>query len=193
MTDEQNSKCHKIIHTAAASAAAIAAGLAQIPGSDTVPITAIQVGMIIGLGSVFGMDISEAAAKSILGAGLAAIGGRTVSQFLVGWIPGWGNAVNATTAFTITETLGWKVANDFSEEAEKQAEAERLEREEAEKKANAEAERLAREEAERKAQKEAEKKANAERLAQEEAERKAQKESEKQAQSHTEKTAEQSA
>ncbi len=169
MDSYHKSKCHKIIHTAAASASAIALGLAQIPGSDTIPITAIQVGMIIELGSVFGMDISEAAAKSILGAGLAAIGGRTVSQFLVGWIPGWGNAVNATTAFTITETLGWKVANDFSEEAEKQAEAERLEREEAEKKANAE------------------------RLAQEEAERKAQKESEKQAQSHTEKTAEQSA
>ncbi len=87
MTDEEKSKCHKIIHTAAASAAAIGGGLAQIPGSDAVPITAIQVGMIIGLGAVFGTEVTEAAAKSILAGAVAAIGGRTVSQWLVGWIP----------------------------------------------------------------------------------------------------------
>ncbi|MBR0257459.1 MAG: hypothetical protein IJQ58_06960 [Synergistaceae bacterium] len=122
MTDEQNSQCHKIIHTAAASASAIAAGLAQIPGSDAIPITGIQIGMIIGLGAVFGRDVSESTAKSILGGAIAVVGGRTVSQFLVGWLPGIGNAINATTAFTITETLGWYVANDFSEETEKLAE-----------------------------------------------------------------------
>ena len=66
MTDEENSKCHKIIHTAAA----------------------------------------------------AAIGGRTVSQFLVGWIPGLGNAINAGTAASITEGIGWYVAKNFSKEAE---------------------------------------------------------------------------
>ena len=33
---------------------------------------------------------------------------------LVGWIPGFGNAINATTAAGITETLGWTVANQFA-------------------------------------------------------------------------------
>ena len=61
MTEEQNSKCHVIIHTATASASAIAAGLAQIPGSDTIPITAIQITMIISLGGVFGRDIAKSA------------------------------------------------------------------------------------------------------------------------------------
>ena len=100
MTDEERSKCHKIIHTAAVSAAAIGGGLAQLPGSDTVPITAIQVGMIISLGVVFGKTITKTAATSIVSGFVASYGGRALSQWLVGWIPGWGNAVNASTAFT---------------------------------------------------------------------------------------------
>ena len=121
MDSYHKSKCHKIIHTAAATASATAAGLAQIPGSDAIPITAIQVGMIISLGAVFGKEISKSVAKSILGGATAAIGGRTVSQFLVGWIPGLGNAINAATAASITEALGWYVANDFAAENERES------------------------------------------------------------------------
>ena len=54
MTDDERKKCHAIIHTASVAAAAIGGGLVQLPGSDTVLITAIQVGMVIGLGAVFG-------------------------------------------------------------------------------------------------------------------------------------------
>lgn len=135
MDSNHKSKCHKTIHTAAALASAAAAGLAQLPGSDAIPITAIQVGMIISLGAVFGQEITKSAAKSILGGATAAIGGRTVSQFLVGWIPGLGNAINAATAASITEALGWYVANDFAKDAERKAqemaEHERAERERA--------------------------------------------------------------
>ena len=122
MTEEEKSKCHKIIHTAAGSAAAIGFGLAQIPGSDAIPITTIQIGMIVGLGAVFGTEVTEAAAKAILGGAAAAIGGRTVSQFLVGWIPVLGNPINAATAFTITEGIGWYVADDFADDAQKRKE-----------------------------------------------------------------------
>ncbi|MBQ7220262.1 MAG: hypothetical protein IJS28_04705 [Synergistaceae bacterium] len=117
MNADDKKKCHGIIHTASLAAGAIGGGLAQLPGSDAVPITAIQIGMIISLGTVFGREITETAAKSILGGALSAIGGRTLSQFLVGWIPGFGNLINATTATGITEGLGWIVANNFAEEA----------------------------------------------------------------------------
>ena len=146
MTDEQNSKCHVIIHTATAAASAIAAGLAQIPGSDAIPITGIQITMIISLGGVFGRNIAKSAAESILAGAVAAVGGRTVSQFLVGWIPLWGNVINAATAATITEGIGWYVAKNFSEEEEKQAEAIREVARKAEERA--EAARQARERAE---------------------------------------------
>ena len=47
MTADQRSKCHAIIHTASASAAAAGAGLAQLPGSDNAVITPIQLASYI--------------------------------------------------------------------------------------------------------------------------------------------------
>ena len=41
---------------------------------------------------------------STLGATLT---GRTASQALVGWLPGYGNAINAATAAAVTEAVGW--------------------------------------------------------------------------------------
>ena len=123
MTDTQRAKCHAIIHGATAACAAIAGGMAQIPGSDAIPITGIQVGMIISLGAVFDIPVSESGAKGIMAGLGAAAGGRLVSQFLVGWIPGFGNAINASTAVAITEGLGWKAADYFDEQASKRIEA----------------------------------------------------------------------
>lgn len=86
MTADQRSKCHAIIHTASASAAAVGAGLAQLPGSDNAAITPIQLAM-------------------------------TVSQVLVGWIPGLGNAINASTAAALTESVGWLLAKEFASQS----------------------------------------------------------------------------
>lgn len=117
MTGEQNSSCHKIIHTAATSAGAIGAGLAQLPMSDSLAIMPIQIAMIASLGKVFGRDLSETTIKSLLGAAAATVAGRTASQVLLGWIPIFGNALNASTAFGITEAIGWKIANDFDKDS----------------------------------------------------------------------------
>ncbi len=101
------SKAHAIIHGAAASAAAAGAGLAQIPGSDNAVITPIQIAMIIALGRLHGADVGEQAAMTMLSTASAGIIGRTASQFIFGWIPGAGNAINAATAAGITEIIGW--------------------------------------------------------------------------------------
>ena len=122
MTDDEKTKCHAIIHTATVAAGGVGTGLAQLPGSDTIPITAIQVGLVISLGAVFGMEITKSVATSIVGGFLSAASGRFISQILVGWIPGIGNIINAGTAVAITETLGWKVANDFAKEAKQNGE-----------------------------------------------------------------------
>lgn len=114
MDDKQRKKCHAIIHTAAASAAGAASGLAQLPGSDNAVITPIQVTMIISLGGVFGKKLDRSTATAALATTAASTGGRAVSQFLVGWIPGFGNAINASTAAAITENIGWAIANDFA-------------------------------------------------------------------------------
>lgn len=110
----QRNKCHAIIHSASASAGAVGAGLAQIPCSDNAVITPIQLTMTIALGRVFGVELTDSAARASLASLAAATIGRTASQVLIGWIPIAGNIVNACTAASITETLGWLLAEDFA-------------------------------------------------------------------------------
>lgn len=113
----KNTKVHQIIHASATSAAAVGAGLAQIPGSDNVIITPIQVAMIVAIGAVHGQKLDKTAALTVLAGASAGIVGRTISQVLVGWIPGVGNAINASTAFGVTEAIGWG-ANKILQEDE---------------------------------------------------------------------------
>ena len=113
MTDAMRLKCHTIIHIAATECAAIGSGLAQLPGSDALFIVPIQINMIRKLANVFDINLTETAVKSLVATSLATASGRGLSQFLVGWVPVLGNVVNATTAATITEAIGWFIAKDF--------------------------------------------------------------------------------
>lgn len=124
MTSDQNTKCQVVIHTAATAAAGIGAGLAQLPGSDNVALVAVQISMAIALGNIFNLQISDAVARGMIFTVLASMTGpvvaRTISQILIGWIPGVGNAVNAATAAGITEAIGWILANEFYKQSEEQ-------------------------------------------------------------------------
>jgi uncharacterized protein (DUF697 family) len=113
MTSAQKEKCQFIIHGASSASAGIAAGLAQLPIADHILLVPIQIGMIVALGKVFGVELTEATAK---GVALSMAGmqiGRGLSQVLVGWIPGVGNVINSATAGALTETMGWAVAKRF--------------------------------------------------------------------------------
>lgn len=113
MDEEQKKKCHQIIHTASTLAGGVGAGLAQIPLSDNAVIIPIQTTMTVALGSVFGMKLTKSAATATAATALASTVGRGTSQVLVGWIPGYGNVINASTAAAITEAVGWHIANEF--------------------------------------------------------------------------------
>ena len=113
MTNDQTVLCNGIIHAASAAAAAVGAGLAQIPCSDNMVITPIQLAMAVSLGKVFDIDLDESAAKAAVASASAAAVGRAASQVILGWIPGLGNAINAVTAATLTEAIGWIMANEF--------------------------------------------------------------------------------
>ena len=116
MTKKQKIMCNTIIHTASAAAASVGAGLAQVPCSDSAIITPIQLAMTVSLGKVFGVRLSKASAKSAMATGLTTLIGRATSQVLVGWIPVAGNIINASTAASITEALGWVLAKEFEED-----------------------------------------------------------------------------
>ncbi|MET3107019.1 uncharacterized protein (DUF697 family) [Oxalobacteraceae bacterium GrIS 2.11] len=107
-------KIHGIIHTCAAACAGIGAGLAQIPGSDSAAIVPLQTAMIVSIAAEHGASVSHGLAADLLLTFTATMAGRTVSQFLLGWIPVAGNIINASTAAAITEAIGW-AANSYFE------------------------------------------------------------------------------
>ena len=122
MLEERRDKCHAIIHGAAVTTGGIGAGLAQIPLADSIPITAAQVAMIVAIAKVYDIDLAEGTAKGLLGGFSASVVGRNVAGVLIGWIPGIGNALKASTAAALTEAIGWAAVHHFEKlEAEKRA------------------------------------------------------------------------
>ena len=109
-------KCHGIIHGASVATGAAGAAGAQLPMADNAVITPIQIGMIIALAKVFDRNLTKEAAFGVLKGAGAAFFGRGVSQVLVGWVPGFGNAINTATAASLTEAVGWMSAAQFYDE-----------------------------------------------------------------------------
>ena len=107
---------HMIIHGSAAMAAAVGGSLAQIPVSGSLAITPIQISMIIALGTLHGKPLDKSSALALLAAAYGPYVGRTVSQMLIGLIPGVGNVIRGTTAFVVTESIGWAAHNILSNE-----------------------------------------------------------------------------
>lgn len=109
------SKCNRAIHTAAAAAAA--AGISPIPMSDTIPISAAQVAMVVALGKTFDVNLSQSVAKSVMGVTIAQGAGRAIVANVFKCIPGLGSVlggvISGATAFSLTEALGWLIADDF--------------------------------------------------------------------------------
>ena len=83
MPKELKRKCNIIIHSATGASAV--AGLIPIPMSDAIPITAAQIGMIIKIGDLFDISLSEAAAKSIAGVALTQQAGHSVKNDSGSW------------------------------------------------------------------------------------------------------------
>lgn len=113
LPDRQRRECLAVIHRTEAEAALAGAGLAQLPLADTALITPLQIKMIIQLGRVFGIQVTESMARGVLSAAGASIAGRGISQAAVGWLPGLGNVINASTAAGMTRLLGSAASYHF--------------------------------------------------------------------------------
>lgn len=103
-----------IIHLSAAVSAGVGAGLAQLPGSDAPVLVAIQTAMILGLADHYRVSLHRVAIVELALTMAATMIGRGLSQLLLGWVPALGNALNALTALTITEGLGWLCTRWFA-------------------------------------------------------------------------------
>ncbi len=103
---------HDIVGVSATAAAA--AGASPIPFSDAAILAPIQIGMLAGISSAFGLELSTAFLSTLVAAAAGATGatfvGRAIVSNLLKFIPGAGTlaggAISATTAVVITTTLG---------------------------------------------------------------------------------------
>ena len=110
--DMKVSASRNAVIAAASSAAAIAA--APIPFSDAALLIPIQITMIAAITCYFGIDVSKAVLTSLitsaLGTTATTLLGKQIVINLIKLIPGVGTvvggAINATTAATLTTTLG---------------------------------------------------------------------------------------
>jgi uncharacterized protein (DUF697 family) len=106
---------HVLIHSASVAAGGVGAGLAQIPGADAPVLLSLQTGMVIGIAAQHDVSLQKTAAADLILTFAAAMAGRGVSQLLLGWFPGIGNALNAATAAAITEAIGWAADTYFAD------------------------------------------------------------------------------
>ncbi len=121
MTDEEKSKCRKIIHGHAAAAAA--GNLVPIPmvglATDTVTMTT----MAMALASVFGGSITEAVAKNMaINAIVSTIKKqpvRVIAKEISKVVPLVGQLVAPSISVAMLESAGWLLADELSAERDK--------------------------------------------------------------------------
>lgn len=117
MTEEQNTRCHAIIHTAAVAAGA--GNLIPVPGTGVAADMLAMTAMTVSLASVFGGNLSEEAAR---GLAIAAIKHsmlkqpiKTLAKELSKLIPGLGQIVAPTISVTLIEAAGWSIAEELAQ------------------------------------------------------------------------------
>ena len=110
-----------LIHVFSGLAGGVGFGLAQLPSSDAPVIVSIQTTMIMALAERYAVEMSRTAAAELALTLAATMVGRSASQVLVGWIPGMGNLLNAATAASITEAVGWAAVRWFQRSEREEA------------------------------------------------------------------------
>ena len=109
---QKKKAAHQIVGVSATAAAA--AGASPIPFADAVVLVPIQIGMLAGISSAFGLDLSRAFLSTLVAAATGATGatfaGRAIVSNLLKLIPGAGmlagGVISGATAAALTTTLG---------------------------------------------------------------------------------------
>ena len=105
-------RSHLVVGGAAAAAAGVAA--IPIPFADAALLVPIQLGMLAGISTTYGLDVSEAFLGTLIGTTVgstaATVAGRAIVAGILKLIPGVGSvvggAIAAATAVAMTTSLG---------------------------------------------------------------------------------------
>lgn len=113
---EKSSTANKWIIGASGSAAAI--GAVPIPGSDFVPLTGIQVGLMVRLAALYEKPLSKAKAKELILATITGNIGKTLFRQVVKFVPGAGSVAGGSIAGGMTLALGYAVKYAYENDIE---------------------------------------------------------------------------
>lgn len=93
-------------------------GALPIPGSDVIPLTALQVGLILKLAALYGKPMSKDTAKELIIITTTRTIGQTVYRQIVKFIPGAGSVAGGIVASSLTLALGYGVKHAFENNIE---------------------------------------------------------------------------
>lgn len=93
----------------AAGGSAATIGAVPIPGADFVPLTSLQVGLMLRLSTLYNKPISKDKAKELILATITGNIGKTIFRQIVKVVPGAGMVVGASVAGGMTLALGYAV------------------------------------------------------------------------------------
>ena len=103
-----------IIHAVTLEASAVAFVGATIPG-DRVVLGALQAAMVVRLGKLYNVRLDKSTALSLIKSILATYAGPIIADEGIKYIPGYGWAVHAGVAGTLTEMIGWTSVKMFKD------------------------------------------------------------------------------
>lgn len=104
---EKSSAATRWIIGAGVSAGVI--GASPIPGSDVLPLTTLQVGLIIKLSNLYDKPLTKKAAKDMIVITATQTIGHTIYRQALKFIPGAGSIIGGTVASSMTLALGYGV------------------------------------------------------------------------------------
>ena len=109
-------KAELVVAGFSTAAAGIAAGMAQVPMADQMPLVANDIAMTLAIGKVYNKDVDDSVAQSLVMSALGNQLGTGIFKSIVGLIPGIGNGVNAAVAAATTEAVGHIAIKYFQKE-----------------------------------------------------------------------------
>lgn len=116
LVKEKSSTANKWILAASGSATAV--GAAPIPGSDFIPLTGIQVGLLVKLATLYEKPLSKERAKELTIATITGNIGKTLFRQVIKFVPGAGSVAGGSIAGGMTLTLGYAVKYAYENDIE---------------------------------------------------------------------------
>jgi len=98
---------------AAAGVSAGGIGALPLPGSDMIPLTALQVGLVLKLAALYNKPMSKDTAKELIIVTTTRTIGQTLYRQIVKLIPGAGSIAAGIVASSLTLALGYGVKHSF--------------------------------------------------------------------------------